>query len=156
MDELSWLHTQLLEWELKKVCTSKELESLIDLLIHACKSGLGGSPLPLPNDRHPSLRTLCTTFISSHLPQPGLQVGFGMVASIFPEMEWHALPTPHIQIPQVVVTSNTLGSWGCCAMRQQSWSLVAWDDSNKEEPMPIILACAAWDLTWHARVTTRW
>ena len=43
-DKLSHLQSPLQEWELKKVCTRKELESLIGLLNHAYKVVRSGRP----------------------------------------------------------------------------------------------------------------
>ena len=153
-DKLSRLQYLLQEWVLKKVCTRKELESLIGLLNHACKVVRSGRPF---------LRRMLDLLHSEHRAPHSrrpirLNRGFRSDLAwwqLFAE-EWNGVSFlhPHTHLPMVVVTSDASGSWGCGAWYQQSWFQVAWDERSQhlsiaaKELVPIILACAVWGHTW--------
>jgi len=56
--------------------------------------------------------------------------------------------------PQVVLTSDASGSWGCGAWCGSTWFQLQWDNSSglkqitEKELLPIIIAAAIWGHSW--------
>ena len=153
-DKLQRLKILLAEWESKKTCSRRELESLIGLLNHACKvvrSGraflrrmidlLHGVPMH-PLRPHPI--RLNRAFRSD-------LVWWRLFAS-----EWNGIaflsPTPHL--PAKVMASDASGLWGCGAWHGNHWFQLKWNHIFKDSPiavkelLPIVLACAVWGRSW--------
>ena len=99
-DKLQRLRTLLREWDGKKWCYRKELESLIGLLNHACKVVRSGRSFLrrmidlLHAVHHPPAHSI------AHPPKCGFPFGPGMVVDVPRQMEWgiishpSPLPTP--------------------------------------------------------------
>ena len=152
--KLHRLQALLQEWEPRKVCTRKDLESLIGLLNHACKVVRSGRSF---------LRRMLDLLHSQHRP-PHSQVPIRLNQGFRSDLAWWQLfiqdwngvsfldPPP--LLPRVVVTSDASGSWGCGAWHLQSWFQVPWDGRARhlsiaaKELVPIILACAVWGPSW--------
>ena len=149
-EKLHRLRALLQEWAHKKVCTRKELESMIGLLNHACK---------VVRSERPFLRRMLDLLHSEHRAPRSrrpirLNVGFRSDLALWQQFaqDWNGVSflLPHTYLPQAVVTSDVSGSWGCCAWHQQSWFQVPWDKRSQhlsiaaKELIPIILACVVW------------
>ena len=56
--------------------------------------------------------------------------------------------------PDVVITSDASGSWGCGAYCRDSWFQLQWDKITKQKHItikvliPIVLAAAVWGESW--------
>ena len=56
--------------------------------------------------------------------------------------------------PDVVITSDASGNWGCGAYCRDSWFQLQWDETTKQrhitikELIPIVLAAAVWGKSW--------
>ena len=65
-------------------------------------------------------------------------------------MEWHF----HVHVPDVVVTSDASGSWGCGAFSGSQWFQLQWNSALEgshitlKELVPIVLAAAIWGKQW--------
>ena len=63
-------------------------------------------------------------------------------------------------VPDVILTSDASGSWGCGAFWEQRWFQVAWEDTScspsanitVKELIPIIIAAALWGKEWQGKV----
>jgi hypothetical protein len=153
-EKLHRLQTLLREWGDRKVCTRRELESLIGTLNHACKvvrcgrSFLrrmldllhGVSPRP---PRHHPIR-LNREFRSDLMWWRTFAASWNGV-SFLP-------PPPHL--PQLQMASDASGAWGCGAWHGRSWFQLQWDERSSPLPimvkelLPIVLACAVWGPSW--------
>ena len=76
-------------------------------------------------------------------------------------MEWDLLPLAPFLSPQLQLTSDASGSWGCAsgswgcgAWRGRKWFQLQWDERSAALPitvkelLPIVLACAVWGPVW--------
>ena len=149
-DKLTRLQDLLHTWGDRKACSRKELESLIGLLNHACKVVRSGRSF---------LRRKIDLLHSVH-HHPGSQTPIRLNTGSRSDLAWWRtfvdqwngisfLPPPS-HLPQLEVTSDASGAWGCGAWHQQAWFQVQWDARSQDLPIaakeliPIILACAAW------------
>ena len=64
---------------------------------------------------------------------------------------------PHSHLPQLDMSPDASGSWGCGAWRQSHWLQVQWGPQSQslsiteKELVPIILACDLWGRAWQGR-----
>ena len=153
-DKLTRLQALLHTWGNRKACSRKELESLIGLLNHACKVVRSGRSF---------LRRMIDLLHSVHR-HPGSQTPIRLNTGSRSDLAWWRtfvdqwngisfLPPPS-HLPQLEVTSDASGAWGCGAWHQQAWFQVQWDARSQDLPIaakeliPIILTCAAWGNAW--------
>lgn len=154
--KLERLKSLLLQWQVKKSCRRRELESLIGLLNHACKVVRSG--------RSFLRRLLDLLHQTDHRPegQGWIRLSNACRGDIAWWKEfvqsWNGVSflQPPRSLPVVECTTDASGLWGCGAWHGTSWFQVAWDYRANElsiagkELVPIILACAAWGMAWQA------
>ena len=153
-DKLQRLQAQLLQWGDKAACTRKDLESLIGLLNHACKVVRSGRSF---------LRRMLDLLHAIPASQPFIRLNNSFRADLawwrtFLS-QWNGvsfLPPPSL-LPEITLTTDASGSWGCGAWHGDHWLQLQWDDRAlplsiaTKELIPIILACAAWGRAWQGR-----
>ena len=154
-EKLNRLKEMLREWSDRKVCTRRELESLVGSLNHACKvvkpgrsflrrildllrwSGASAAPQP-----HHHIR-LNREFRSDLQWWRSFIVGWNGV-SVWKEQEQ----------PTIKVTSDASGSWGCGAWCKRLWFNLQWPEVARDlsitvkELLPILIASALWGHQW--------
>ena len=149
-DKLQRLLQAVSEWGKRKVCTRRELESLIGVLQHAAtvikpgRSFLGRviSLLSVARQQHHHIR---------------------LNAEFRADMTWWQMFATHwngaslVVLPQsrtISVTSDASGSWGCGAWHEKDWFQLAWDTRTQglhiaaKELIPIIIGAVVWGKTW--------
>lgn len=162
-EKLYRLRAILEEWQDRKVCTRRELESLIGILNHACKvvrpgrsflrrmldllhrSGAGIATRP-----HHHIR-LNREFRSD------LQWWRRFI------VEWNGVSFwKHEDQHPVEVTSDASGHWGCGAWSGKKWFQVKWPHDAMELPIaakeliPIVIAGAIWGKEWAKQKVKFW
>ncbi len=161
-EKLDRLGALLTQWGDKKVCSAKEIQSLVGHLNHACKVVRPGRSflrrmLDLLQGALKGRRK--STFIR-------LNAGFRSDLAWWREfvVQWNgvAFLQPTSKLPSVELVSDASGSWGCGAWSGHHWLQVPWDSQSVslnialKELIPIILACACWRDRWAGhRVTCR-
>ena len=150
-DKLDRLRLLLREWDGKKACSRKELESLIGLLNHACKVVRSGRSF---------LRRMIDLL---HVVQPSqrwirLNGGFRSDLTWWNTFvsEWNGVSFLHppTHLPHLEITSDASGTWGCGAWHHNAWFQLRWDNRSQalsiaeKELIPIILALAVWGKAW--------
>ena len=151
VDKLTRVLSLLRQWGDKKVCSRKELESLIGLLNHVCKVVRSGRSF---------LRRMLDLLHAVPISQAHIRLNAGFRADLawWNEFlsQWNGisfLPPPS-HLPITAITSDASGSWGCGAWFGNSWFQVQWDARAQslliaeKELLPIVLACAAWGHLW--------
>ena len=153
-DKLLRLQSILQEWDNKKACTRRELESLVGHLNHACKVVRSGRSFlrrmldllhARPEARH-------------HQTHIRLNKGFRSDLSwwLLFITRWNGISflCPPSHLPRTELTTDASGSWGAGAWHQRSWFQIKWDDRAQDfsiaakELLPIILACYTWGRHW--------
>ena len=154
-DKLQRLQTLLQQWGDKKVCTRKELESLVGLLNHACKGVRAGRSF---------LRRMIDLLHLRHHNSAGIGPPIRLNTEFRADLAWWRsfastwngvsfLPVPH-QLPVHQVTSDASGQWGCGAWSGERWFQVQWDSTTAALPitvkelLPILLAGILWGRAW--------
>ena len=140
----------LAEWERRKSCTRRELESLIGTLQHACTIIRPGRTflrnaiplLKMAKQQHHHIRL--SVEIRSDLAWWKLFAsywnGTGLVIS--PNSATY------------IVTSDASGSWGCGAWFENDWFSMPWGQNHDtlhitvKEMVPIIIAAITWGHNW--------
>ena len=153
-EKLQRLQDQLEEWGDKKVCTRRELESLIGTLNHACKVVRSGRSF---------LRRMLDLLhgVSTHPSRPHpIRLNREFRSDL---MWWRAFveswngisflsPPPHLR--QLQMASDASGSWGCGVWHAHSWFQLQWDEWSAPLPimvkelLPIVLAVVVWGPRW--------
>ena len=130
-DKLQCLQALLGQWGDKKVCSCKELESLIGLLNHACKVVRSGrSFLQRMIDLHA---------VPPHQPYVRLNAGFRVDLAWWGTFlkSWNGtsfLPPPSF-LPKTTFMTGASGSWGCGAWFSPAWFQLHWD--SRAQPLSI-------------------
>ncbi len=153
-DKLTRLTSLLAEWQARKNCTRKELESLVGLLNHACKVVRPGRPF---------LRRMIDLLQAVHRP-PNSRVPIRLAHGFRADLAWWvefvvqwngtSFLHPPSSLPKVHLYTDASGSWGCGAWYERSWFQVKWDaraealSIAEKELIPIIVACQAWGEQW--------
>ncbi len=153
-EKLERLIALLAEWESKRSCVRKDLESLIGHLNHACKVVRPGRSF---------LRRMIDLLHAIHHP-PHSQILIRLNANFRADLAWWATFVTHwngvaflnppSSWPQHHITTDASGSWGCGAWHIKSWFQVQWDATTQnlsiaeKELIPIILACSVWAPRW--------
>ena len=153
-DKLLRLQLCLQQWGDRKVCTRRELESLVGLLNHACKVVRAGRSflrrmidlIPSGQDRRRAQALI------------RLNVGFRSDLAWWQAFcrSWNGisfLPTSSL-LPVQEMASDASGSWGCGAWHQDRWFQIQWDNGTLglsiavKELIPIIVAGVVWGRLW--------
>ena len=114
-DKLHRLQTLLQQWGDKKVCTRKELESLVGLLNHACKGVRAGRSFLRRMIDLLHLRHHNSAGMPPNPPQHGISSGLGMVEVIRIHLERRIVPTspsPAPGAPGHLRRLRPVGLWG--------------------------------------------
>ena len=157
VDKLSRLQCMVSQWSHRKSCTKRELLSLIGHLSHACKVIKPGRPFlrrlielsTIAKELHHHVRLNLATRSDLHWWKLFLSHwnGVGLISSL--------AKTP----PEVTVTSDASGLWGCGAICNTShqWFSVEWGECWRhihitiKELLPIIVASAVWGKEWRGK-----
>ena len=153
-DKLRRLGSLLREWTHKKHCRRKELESLLGLLNHACRVVRAGRTF---------LRRMWD-LLRSVQREPNSPIPIRLNAGFRADLAWWntfvhdwngvSFLAPPAMLPQVVMTSDASGSWGCGAWHGNAWFQLQWDQRSQslsiaeKELLPILLVCLAWGQNW--------
>ena len=159
-EKLLRLQSLFTEWDDRRICGRRELESLIGTLNHACKVVRAGRSFlrrmldllhAVPLDpMHPHPIRLNREFRSD------LMWWCTFVA------RWNGisfLPPPS-HLPHLQMASDASGSWGCGAWYGMNWFQLQWDGRSSALPimvkelLPVVLACAVWGQTWDRHQVT--
>ena len=155
-DKLQRLKDLLVQWGNRKVCTRKELESLIGLLNHACKVVRSGHSF-----LHRMIDLLHARSHAHHVStQTLIRLNMGFRADLawwqgFVE-EWNGtsfLHTPR-DLPSLHVASDASGHWGCGAWWGAAWLQMEWSATTSTLPiavkelLPILIGSAIWGQAW--------
>ena len=146
IDKLQRLLSTVDTWLSKRSCTRRELESLIGTLQHACKVIKPGRSflrraialLSVAKCQHHHIR-LNAEFRSDMMWWKVFSSHWNGTAMIIPKVS-----------PEVSITSDASGSWGCGAWCTQDWFQLQWPDSITgkdialKELIPIIIAAFVW------------
>ena len=159
-DKLSNLQAQLAQWRGKKGCTKTELESLVGSLSHACKVVRYGRSF---------LRRLINLGKLAKKPRHFFRLNREARSDI---EWWHqfaatwngvSMLLPQRQAnPDVTVTSDASGKWGCGAFCGACWFQLQWVTGQEQshitvkELIPIVIAAAVWGRAWSGRSVQAW
>ena len=139
------------EWEGKKSCTKRDLQSILGSLNHACKVIQPGRSL---------LRNMLELLHVAHAHHHHIRLNQQFQADIcwwqVFAAEWNGVaiippPTPQ---PQVQCTSDASSSWGCGAWHNSHWFQLKWPQHTAtwsiaaKELLPILLAAGTWGKNW--------
>ena len=154
-EKLDRLKGILREWRDRKVCTRRELESLIGSLNHACKVVRPGRSFLR------RMLDLLNRSSASTAPRPHhhirLNREFRSDLQWWREfiVDWNGISFwKDGDRPTTEVTSDASGRWGCGAWSRNSWFQLQWPDKNLDIPIavkeliPIVLAGALWGKEW--------
>lgn len=152
-DKLGRLKIIIHEWRQRKSCTKRELLSLLGHLHHACQVVRPG-------------RSFLRRMITLSKVAKKLHHYIRLNAGFRSDLEWWALflsdwngvgmmKDGTFTTPDVVVTSDASGSWGCGAFSSLGWWFqCTWPDCwgsvhiTCKELLPIVVACAIWGRGW--------
>eukprot|EP00731_Ephydatia_muelleri_P036077 Em0199g3a len=163
-EKLERVQSMVQQWEGRKACSRRELESLIGLLNHACKVVRPGRSF---------LRRMLDLLSSSagrgsHRGRGGFvrlnrafQADLAWWRAFLQEWNGVGFMSAWAQSPAMVeLVSDASGSWGCGAFWGSRWLQVQWDESAvclpiaAKELLPIILGSAIWGAQWKGLVVT--
>lgn len=153
-EKLSRLQDLLHQWGDKKVCSRRELASLIGLLNHACKVVRAGRSFLRrmidllhagPHPSHPAALICLNTEFRSDLAWWQYFVQSWNGISFLP-------PSPFL--PVCEMASDASGNWGCGAWFHNRWFQIQWNPFTFELPitvkelLPILVAGVLWGHHW--------
>ena len=152
------------EWGDKKVCSRRELESLIGVLNHACKVVRPGRSF---------LRRLIDLLAESRVtfarrPHHSIRLNRAFRSDIAWWrsfiVEWNGVGFfPRVNMDgehRVTFVTDASGAWGCGARWGTHWFQLAWDAKSNPSPIavkeliPIVLAAAVWGKEWRGGSVT--
>ena len=153
-EKLEKLRQLIVDWQGRKSCKKRDLESLTGHLCHACKVV------------HPGRRFLQGMF--DLLARTKKQHHFIRLNEQFwGDLEWwwvflkdwngvSMLYSSTLEHPEVSLWSDALGSWGCGAVWNDRWFQLSWQEVPEfekapiaaKELFPIVLAAALWGKEW--------
>ena len=155
-EKLHRLESTIENWGDRKVCTHKELESLIGQLNHTCKVVCPGRTF------HRRMIDLLTATRpgTSHRPHHHIRLNQEFRA----DLAWWCqflLPWNGVGVveasnssPSIKFTSNASGSWGCGAWHGVRWFQHPWSETKQrlaistKELFLIVVAAAIWGSEW--------
>ena len=149
-EKLEWLRETITSWRGSKVCTKRELLSLIGQLSHECKVVKPG-------------RIFLSQIIRLSTVAKRLHHHIRLNHSFRCDLEWwhmflerwNGVPLLwDCEQPSSVVTSDASGKWGCGAFWSSQWFQLKWPDSLPQhhitikELIPVVIAAAVWGHAW--------
>ena len=155
-DNLRLLRTQLAGWRGRKACKKRELLSLIGSLTHACRAVRPGRAY---------LRRLINFSASVRRRDQFLRLNGEARA----DLEWWfrfifswngtAMMFADSRVPpEVTITTDASGNWGCGAFSSTQWFMLPWvmgpiKDLHimVKELAPIVVAAMVWGINWQGR-----
>ena len=153
-DKLCRLQACLQQWGDRRVCSRRELESLVGLLNHACKVVRAGRSF---------LRRMIDLIQSgqhrrqAHVPIR-LNVGFRCDLAWWQCFcrAWNGVSflPPSTLLPLQEMASDASGLWGCGAWYCDEWFQIRWDSAagslpiTMKELIPIVVAGVVWGRKW--------
>lgn len=155
-DKRQRLQTMLDEWGDRRVCSHKELESLIGHLNHACKVVRSGRSflrriIDLLHSREEAGQSRAASPIRINQKFRADLAWWQCFMS-----QWNGVSflQPPASLPSTHVYSDASGSWGCAARYGLKWFQVQWDQSTADLPiavkelLPILIGCTIWGHEW--------
>ena len=152
VDKLQRLQQQTKEWRGRKQGKKRDLLSLIGTLGHACKAvRQGRSFLRRLIDVAKQVKRLDHYVRLNVSARSDIQWWYHFAVS------WNGISMllEHRKLnPDVVVTSDASGNWGCGAYCKEEWFQLQWDEATKQkhitvkELIPIVVAAALWGESW--------
>ena len=145
-EKLQHLLDMLQAWQSKRVCTRRELESLIGSLQHACKVIRPGRSF---------MRRAISLLTVAKEPQHHIRLNQEFKADLL----WWQTFVIHwngtaIIIgngpPDTIITTDASGSWGCGGWQGTKWFQMQWNDKAQDksiavkEHIPILIAVLIW------------
>ena len=156
-EKLERLIQQIRQWQGRKSCTKRELLSLIGQLQHACRVVTPGRTF---------LRRMINLSTTAHELHHHIRLNHGFRS----DLEWWAIfladwngvgmmVANSSDPPQVVLTSDASGGWGCGAFTSTgAWFQCVWPSTwdavhiTVKELLPIVMACALWGQQWQGNI----
>jgi hypothetical protein len=146
----------LQQWETKRTCTKRELESLIGQLQHASNVVKPGRSF---------LRRMIVLAKVANKPWHHIRIGASFRADLawwkaFLR-EWNGITMMRMlddQAPGRMLTSDTSGSWGCGVFQGSQWFQLQWNPNllsksiAVKEMLPILIAAAIWGKMWKGKL----
>ena len=154
-DKLSVLKSTLQTWRGRKACRKRELLSLIGTMLHASKAVRAG-------------RTFLRRLIDLSTVVKHLDHFVRLSLSARADLEWwyrystswngvSMMLAVNKANPQVILTSDASGSWGCGAFAGSEWFQLKWaghitsSHIAVKEMVPIVIAAAVWGPQWKGK-----
>ena len=156
-EKLARVKSALQEWEERRRCTKRELQSLIGTLQHASRVVRPGRSF---------LRRMIDLAKIPKRPHHFVRLNMEFRADL---RWWHVFADhwngvaviPAMAVPEIEVTSDASGHWGCGAWSQASWFQYEWPEGSShhhisfKELFALLLAAAAWGTRWNGKCV-RW
>ena len=153
--KLQQLKSNLAAWRGRKAGRKRDLLSLIGSLSHACKVVRAGRSF---------LRRLIDLASAAKRLDHYVRINLEARADVewwvqYVEL-WNGTSMMHIgqeMPPEVTVTSDASGSWGCGAYSGEHWFMLKWSGALSDhhitikEMIPIVLAAALWGQSWRGK-----
>ena len=150
--KLERLRTTLQEWQGRKCCTKRDLQSLTGLLQHAATVVRPGRTF---------MRRMCDLLKLTSKPGHHIRLNKGFRSdlawwSTF-AAEWNGVSVMSSMVrtpPENTITSDASGSWGCGSYWSGRWFQLEWVPQWRDKPiaqkelLPIVIACAIWGANW--------
>lgn len=148
-EKLHQLLQKLTQWRGKTACTKRELQSIVGSLSHACKVIKPGRSF---------LRRLID--LSKVAKRPNHHIRLNLEARSDIEWwyrfasTWNGVSMLRRAHPDVQLTSDASGKWGCGAFYDRHWFQLQWQEALQDmhitikELIPIVLAAAIWGREW--------
>ena len=145
-----------------KACRKRQLLSLVGILSHACKAVRAGrSFVRRLIDLSTTVKQLDRFVRLNREARADLEWWFQF------GQEWNGTAMMwHVDRarPEVVLTSDASGSWGCSAWLESRWFQLQWqglgETANYEimvkELLPIVVAVACWGKEWQGKAVVAW
>lgn len=154
--KLERLRQELEQWQSRKVCKKRELQSIIGLLQHAATVVRPGRSF---------VRRMIDLLKTAKKPEHHIRLN----AAFRSDLKWwqvfcaswngvSMLTATHTTQPDTVITTDASGGWGCGGYWDEHWFQLQWNDHWLEtaiapkELLPILIACAIWGHRWGRKV----
>lgn len=154
-DKLQRLREEVAAWMGRKACIKRELLSLIGSLHHAAAVVRPGRPFVRRLiDRSKEVRH-DQFIVRLHTPARSDLIWWHTFLS-----QWNGVSILPIQQPQILLTSDASGSWGCGAYYGTEWFHLAWPPPLRSaniatlELIPVVIAVAVWGNSWRSAHVT--
>jgi len=154
-DKLCRLQEATAAWRGRKCCTKQELLSLIGSLQHAATVIRPG-------------RSFVRRMIDLSCPRKHIEAPIRLNREFRSDLEWwfhlaavwngvSILAPLKAENPDLEITSDASGTWGCGAFSEREWFQLQWDSSlasvdiSIKELIPIIIASMLWGHKWKGK-----